>query len=237
MQLILSVKFGMSFIKEKNRGEKMKKIIIISSFLMITFLQAKDVNDKKECQQSIKNEKEIKVNSDENSLETIFFINRLSKEKYKAEFMFDDILNEEISLEIKLISSLNNGKVYSIKIITESEIPKERLCLGYFYVTKEKIYKINLELNRIKKEKNIELLIKNSSIVYQNQSKSDKLGKQAKGVHENILVNKDKITYNSYNSGVETGYYESFIWKKGIGLIGYRSGYGAERDSIELKAE
>ena len=215
----------------------MNKIIIISSFLMITFLQAKEVNDIKECQQSIKNEKKIGNNLDENVLETVFFHNGISKEKYKAEFMFDDILNEEISLEIKLISSLNNGKVYAIKIITESEIPKERLCLGYFYVTKEKIYKINLELNRIKKEKNSELLIKNSTIVYQKQSKSDKLGKQAKGVHENIVVNKDKITYNSYNSGVETGYYESFIWKKGMGLIGYRSGYGAERDSIELKAK
>ena len=208
----------------------MNKIIIISSFLMITFLQAKEVNDIKECQQSIKNEKKIGNNLDENVLETVFFHNGISKEKYKAEFMFDDVVNEEISLEIKLISSLNNGKVYAIKIITESEIPKERLCLGCFYVTKEKIYKINLELNRIKKEKN-------STIVYQKQSKSDKLGKQAKGVHENIVVNKDKITYNSYNSGVETGYYESFIWKKGMGLIGYRSGYGAERDSIELKAK
>ncbi len=204
---------------------------------MITFLQAKEVNDIKECQQSIKNEKEIKANSEGNLLETIFFTNGISKEKYKAEFMFDDILNEEVFLEIKLISSLNNGKVYAIKIITESEIPKERLCLGCFYVTKEKIYKINLELNRIKKEKNSELLIKNSTIVYQKQSKADKLGKQAKGVHENIVVNKDKITYNTYNSGVETGYYESFIWKKGMGLIGYRSGYGAERDSIELKAK
>ena len=215
----------------------MKKIIIISSFLMITFLQAKEVNDIKECKQSIKNEKKIGNNLEENVLETVFFHNGISKEKYKAEFMFDDILNEEISLEMKLVSNLNSGKIYSIKIITNSDIPKERLCLGYFYVTKEKIYKINLELNRIKKQKNSELLIKNSTIVYQYKSKSDKLGKQVKGVHENIVVSKDIITYNSYNSGVETGYYESFIWKKGAGLIGYKSGYGAERDSIELKAE
>lgn len=32
----------------------------------------------------------------------------------------------------------------------------------------------------------------------------------------------------------EKGYYESFIWKKGIGLWEYRSGYGARREHMEI---
>lgn len=32
----------------------------------------------------------------------------------------------------------------------------------------------------------------------------------------------------------EIGYYEGFTWKENVGLINYYSGYGAQRDIINL---
>jgi hypothetical protein len=54
------------------------------------------------------------------------------------------------------------------------------------------------------------------------------------GWHHYVTVNGDIIESHSYDKQVESGYYETFIWEKGRGLIYYASGYGAERDSIEL---
>lgn len=52
-----------------------------------------------------------------------------------------------------------------------------------------------------------------------------------------LEVKGNERVYHSYNNQIETGFYESFIWEKNIGLISYESGYGAERDSIVLTAE
>ena len=203
----------------------MKKIIGIMAILSLFVLRTEKVYLET-----------ISAKNNKNIFENILFCQGISKEKYKAEYMFDDIINENIFLEFKLVINLNNGKIYSIKIITDSDIPNERKSLGYFYVTKEKIYKINLDVNIIEKAKNDEIILKNSSVVYQKQSKNDKLGKKVKGFHENIVINKNKVIYNSYNNEVETGYYESFIWDNEGKLKEYKSGYGAERDSIELKS-
>lgn len=43
--------------------------------------------------------------------------------------------------------------------------------------------------------------------------------------------------YRGYNTLTETGYYESFIWEAGKGLVEYRSGYGAGADAVELLLE
>lgn len=47
-------------------------------------------------------------------------------------------------------------------------------------------------------------------------------------------INGDTHEFHSYNSKVETGYYETFDWEKNKGLTHFRRGYGAGRDSIEL---
>ncbi len=54
------------------------------------------------------------------------------------------------------------------------------------------------------------------------------------GFHHYIDVENDEIIYHSYNNLTETGYYETFVWKIGVGLIQYKSGFGAERESIKL---
>lgn len=42
---------------------------------------------------------------------------------------------------------------------------------------------------------------------------------------------------HEYNNQVETGYYETIIWKKNVGITLYKSGYGAQRDSMEIELE
>lgn len=71
--------------------------------------------------------------------------------------------------------------------------------------------------------------------VKQDEATKDALGKDNKGWHQYIAANGNKREYHSYNNLVETGFYESFVWEKNRGLIKYRSGFGAERDSIDLE--
>ncbi len=57
------------------------------------------------------------------------------------------------------------------------------------------------------------------------------------GFYNYVDVNKDtnvEIIYHGYSNLNNTNYYEKFIWKRGLGLIGYTSGFGAEKDVIEM---
>jgi len=54
------------------------------------------------------------------------------------------------------------------------------------------------------------------------------------GWRESIVYDGFMCEYRGYNTLVETGFYECFIWEKGKGLIMYKSGFGAEKDDIEL---
>jgi hypothetical protein len=114
-------------------------------------------------------------------------------------------------------------------------VPNERLSLGYFYVQKDKIYKIQPTNENLSKLKTNEELQNDSVIVCQDKEIKDTLGKDEPGFHHYLEVNGDKREYHSYINQVSTGYYESFTWEKGKGLVNYRSGYGAEKDSIELQ--
>ena len=133
------------------------------------------------------------------------------------------------------MASLKDGKLYELKLDFIEGVPIERLCLGYFYVQKDKIYKIELTEENLNKVKKGEGLPDSSVIVCQDKELKDTLSKDEPGFHHYLEVDGDKREYHSYNNQVSTGYYESYTWDKGKGLINYRSGYGAERDSIELQ--
>lgn len=166
---------------------------------------------------------------------SFFFKNNVSQLKYKGKFLFDDIVEKAVKLNINEVANLKYGKLYALKLDSIEGVPNERLSLGYFYVQKDKIYKIeSTEENLSKRIMNSDLSI-GSVIVCQNKEIKDALGKDEPGFHYYLEVNGDKREYHSYNNKVSTGYYESFTWEKDKGLINYRSGYGAERDSIELQ--
>jgi hypothetical protein len=163
-----------------------------------------------------------------------FFKKNISEVSYKGKFLFNDFVEADIKLLINEVKGLKHGKLYELKLSSIKEIPEDRLCVGYFYVQKDRIYKIEPTKENLEKLKSSEILPKNSTIVCQDKEIKDTLGKDEAGWHYSIEVIGDKIEYHSYNNLVSTGYYEAFTWQKGKGLVSYRSGFGAERDSIEL---
>lgn len=175
------------------------------------------------------------TNGEETVNNSFFFKSNVSALNYKGNFLFDDIIEEEVKLNINEVANLKYGKLYELKLDPIQGIPNERLNLGYFYVQKDKIYKIEPTEENLGKLKTSEELPNNSVIVCQDKEIKDTLGENESGWHHYMEVNGDKREYHSYNNEISTGYYESFVWEKNKGLVNYRSGYGAESDSIELQ--
>lgn len=166
---------------------------------------------------------------------SFFFKNNDSKLNYKGKFLFDDIVEKDVKLNVNELVNLKYGKLYELKLDSVEGVPNERLSLGYFYVQKDKIYKIEPTNENLSKLKTSEELPNDSVIVCQDEEIKDTLDKGKPGFHHYLELNGDKREFHSYNNQVSTGYYESFTWEKGKGLINYRSGFGAERNSIELQ--
>lgn len=174
--------------------------------------------------------------SDDNKSETkkaqevtdsFFFGKDISEVKYSLK----DRTNRDITLHINEID-FKLDKMYELKLDEIDDIPDDRLTLGYFYVQEDKIYKIDTYY--FDKQKTIAELLLDSAVVCQENELEDDLDEDEKGWHQYIKIDGSIREYHAWNNLVETGYYEAFTWEKGKGLVYYRSGFGAERDGIEL---
>ena len=140
---------------------------------------------------------------------------------------FEDFVTINITLYINKLDEIDDGILYRLNIEPVLYYDEQRMILEYFYVQKEKIYKIiaeDIDINELKTKKDI---ITHSFIVCQDE--------EIKGLHRYMLVNDGIREYHYYNTAVETGYYEQFVWEYGKGLISYKSGWGAESRPIELQ--
>ncbi len=174
--------------------------------------------------------------ADEETIDNPFFFkSNLSQFSYKGNFLFDDVVEKDVKLYIREVTKLKHGKLYELKFDSVEGVPDDRLSLGFLYVKEDKIYKIDPT------EENLNMLIEkgevpnDSAIICQNEAIKDTLSEDEQGWHQYLDINGDIREYHSYNNQVETGFYESFVWERNKGLIKYRSGFGAERDSIELR--
>ncbi|MEI6100568.1 MAG: hypothetical protein WCP73_01910 [Eubacteriales bacterium] len=163
-----------------------------------------------------------------------FFAIGIEQAGYQGAFLFNDAAQVQATLHINKVTDLKNGVLYELKLDPIEGVPDDRLSLGYFYVQPDKIVKTAAT------EENLGILKSGkmpdgSSIVCQDKELKDALGKDAPGFHQYITVDGNQRVYHSYNNQTETGYYESYTWEKGRGLIAYRSGFGAEKDSMELQ--
>lgn len=144
--------------------------------------------------------------------------------------------DEKIELYVVAVCTIENDVVYELIIETNQEIQDrygERLNLGYFFVTEDKIYLIREEIPQWETLTK-ETLVSIGTLVCQDEEKKDVLASEEPGWHEYIEADGNIRKYCGYNSLTETGYYEQFVWEKGKGLMKYKSGYGAEADGIEL---
>jgi hypothetical protein len=171
-----------------------------------------------------------------------FFLNDVSKARYKSRFTFfsEDTLPNEMELLVTEVLNFENGILYELRLDYDKDFDNrhlfgwDRFQLGYFYVQKDKIIMIR-GINVLDKIKSEEDIFKECNIVCQEKEHNDALGENEKGWHEYILADGNRREYHGYNTLTETGFYEMFIWEEGKGLVEYKSGFGAEKDDIELQ--
>ena len=155
------------------------------------------------------------------------------------------------------VAKLKKGILYHLKIEQASDlkIPTKRLSLGYFYVQKNKIIRIwenndyeaqgnvwtlsKKTLNRIIKTSKIP---KYSATIWQKKTYKDTLKHDKIDWHQYLKKIQDspkkRLRYGGYYQYPQhSGYWETFIWEEGTGLIFYQSGYRDGVECIMLKRE
>jgi hypothetical protein len=182
-------------------------------------------NSKSDTTNNVPNSSEAKDN-------LFFFKGKVSMVSYTGNVYFSE---GDIKLNINELAELKYGKVFELKLDSYKDVLDDRLNLGYFYVQKDKIYRIKPTEENLNKLKTSGQVPNDSVIVCQDGELKDALSKDEKGWHHYILVNGDTRESHSYNNQVETGFYETYIWESNRGLIKYSSGFGAGRDAINLQ--
>lgn len=151
----------------------------------------------------------------------------------------DEIQQEEIPLTARVITTrvakIPWGAIFKIEFLDlKSRAPKKReIRPDYFIVTDDRIVLLNEEDNDAAVKK-ISGMDKPPAF-----EDSDVRGiTSGKFNHEDgpwtttIEVKGDECTYlASHNSG----HFTKIVWKKGVGLVEYASGYGAHADGYRLK--
>lgn len=161
---------------------------------------------------------------------------------------FGDILVPECEININFVkvAELKQGILYQLKIdsMEDLEIPEERLSIGYFYVQEDKIIRIwesddnvwGLSSQCLEQLISEDKIPPQSEIVCQETEIEDSLAEGEEGWHQYLVVNGDRREFHSYYQHPQhSGYWESFTWEKGVGLIFYQSGYRDGVDFFKLK--
>ncbi len=153
----------------------------------------------------------------------------------------DEIQQEEIPLTARVVTTrvakMPWGAIFKIEFTDlKSRAPKKReIRPDYFIVTDDRIVLLNEEDNDAAMKK-ISALDKAPTFEERDVRgiTSGKLNYEDGPYTTTIEIKGDECTYlSSHNSG----HFTSIIWKKGVGLIEYASGYGAHADGFRLKRQ
>ncbi len=137
---------------------------------------------------------------------------------YTGEFLFDEIKPFDGEVQVEQIKNTDDGTIYCLSILNPGVDLTDNLMANpdcskiYFKVTEDEIYLY---------ENGVTTLIMSTKTA----EKTD---------FSELSNNGTTSIYRYHNTAVETGYYERFVFEKGIGLTEYARGYGAKRDHIEL---
>lgn len=159
---------------------------------------------------------------------------------------FINPMPEETRLTVELVKSYGSGNLYELKFYEDysgtgrysggTREGWDRFHLGYFYVRGEKIYRImDIDAEGIMNWSEQELMTK-GQLVCQSEPMDDQLDSEEKGFHEVIVIEGNTCRYSSWENYVETGFFETFVWEKGKGLMEYYAGYGAGAEYLELES-
>ncbi len=161
--------------------------------------------------------------------------------KFRGTEWGDEIQQEEIPLTARVVTTrvakMPWGAIFKI-VFTDlkSRAPKKReIRPDYFVVTDDRIVLLNEEDNEAAAKK-ISGMDKAPTFEERNIRgiSSGKLNYEDGPWTTTIETKGDECTYlASHNSG----HFTTIIWKKGVGLIEYASGYGAHADGFRLKRQ
>ena len=171
------------------------------------------------------------------------FLNAQNDEPVSAKFRgtewSDEISQHEIPLTARVVTTrvatMPWGAIFKIEFIDlKSRAPKEReIRPDYFIVTDNRIVLLNEEDNDAAAKK-ISAVDKPPEFepgdVYGITSGSFK---HADGLWNTTISVKGDLCV--YEASHPSGHFKKIIWKKGIGLLEYASGYGAHADGYRLK--
>ena len=186
----------------------------------------------------------VKTASETSPVQNPFFFNSgTTRVQYEGRYILYDVIEQPFFLNIIHLENFKNGTLYVLLLdrlrVSDpmDQLPAGRQNLGYFYVTKDKIYKMS-DYETFSAAKHTEVInsisknekdfIKKCQLVCQDKATADKPDKD--GWHEYIEVEGDKRRFRQYNDGGGSTWYERIVWQKGKGIIFYRSGYGSGRE-------
>ncbi|MGB9476003.1 MAG: hypothetical protein WCE87_13135 [Candidatus Udaeobacter sp.] len=161
--------------------------------------------------------------------------------KFRGTEWGDEIQQNDIPLSARVVTTrvakMPWGAIFKIEFTDlKSNAPQKReIRPDYFIVTDDRIALLNEEDNEAAVKK-ISALDKppefESSDIYGittgKFSHEDGSWKTTIGVKGNLSI---------YDSSHPSGHFKKIIWKKGVGLVEYASGYGAHADGFRLQRE
>ena len=161
--------------------------------------------------------------------------------KFRGNEWGDEIQQEEIPLTAQIITtrvaSIPWGAIFKIEFteLKSSASQKREIRPDYFIVTDDRIVLLNEEDNDAAARK-ISTMDKPPKFepgeVYGITSGSfnheDGLWKTMISVKGDLCI---------YDSSHPSGHFKKIVWKKGVGLLEYASGYGAHADGFRLKRQ
>src|SRR6266566_125816 len=159
--------------------------------------------------------------------------------KFRGTEWSDDTSNEEIPLTARVITTriakMSWGAIFKIEFVALKSRAKKcrKIPSDYFIVTDERIVLLNEENNDAAMKK-ISATDKEPTFEEGDVRgiSSGKLDHEDAPWTTTIEVKGDECTYlASHNSG----HFSKIVWKKGVGLVEYASGYGARADGYRLK--
>jgi hypothetical protein len=153
----------------------------------------------------------------------------------------DEIQQEEIPLTARIVTTrlakMPWGAIFKIEFTDlKSDAPQKReVRPDYFIVTDERIVLLNEEDNDAAVKK-ISTLDKppefEQSEIY--GITSGRLNYEDGAWKTTISVKGDLCVYDASHP---SGHFKKVVWKKGVGLVEYASGYGAHADGFRLKRQ
>ncbi len=161
--------------------------------------------------------------------------------KFRGTEWGDEIQQEEITLTARVVTTrvakMPWGAIFKIEFTDlKSRAPQKReIRPDYFIVTDARIILLNEEDNDAAVKK---IAAMDKAPTFEDGDvrgiTSGKLNYEVGPWTTTIDTKGDECTYlTSHNSG----HFTTIIWKKGVGLIEYASGYGAHADGFRLKRQ